>query len=169
MKSCRVFRALALGSFGFLVGVFSNGGALAKAVPEVNLARQELSLPAAPAALIPADLDGDGRKDLLVVTAGPAWGQISEERLEGAIQVLEVVPALFENRLLHSFLADPDGTLRLAAAPLKLPLGVHTLEPGPPGAPALAVTDEGVAAVRLKSKGEGKELVLETTFLDGTS
>ena len=59
--------------------------------PGVSAARKErlelslyqLELPGAPAALVPADLDGDGVRDLAVVIAYTQWDQIAiSERSE---------------------------------------------------------------------------------------
>ena len=108
-----------------------------------------LDLPGPPAALIPADLNGDGLPDLLVPLVYTEYEETVFERLDGMVQVTEVVPTLFDRRELWAWLAHPDGTFQRAGAPLPLPASVHTIEAGPPGFPAVALTDEGVWALRL--------------------
>ena len=109
-----------------------------------------IDLPAAPAAVIPADLDEDGRRDLLIVLAYPDWEEIGEDRVEGVMEVMEVVPALFEKREARAWMAMPEGGYRAVPTPLPLPTSVISAEPGPPGIPVLLLTDDGVSALRLK-------------------
>src|SRR4029079_17256525 len=80
-----------------------------------------LDLPSAPAEIVPADLDGDGRKDLVIVMARTEWGEIGTDRIEGLVQISEVVPALFDKREAIAFLARADGTYARLGAPLELP------------------------------------------------
>ncbi|HYH47755.1 MAG TPA: VCBS repeat-containing protein, partial [Thermoanaerobaculia bacterium] len=136
-----------------------------------------LALPGPPVAVIPADVDGDGRRDLAVAVAVSDWGEIGIEEtvrmddVEGLVEVLTVVPALLDRRELHVFLARPGGSFVAAAPPLPLD-GVLALEPtevaepakaatapAPDAAPAgvapatpalLALTDGGVAGLVLR-------------------
>lgn len=135
-----------------------------------------LELPGAPAVLEAVDLDGDGRRDLVVVVAYSRWEEISiEERaemegVEGLVEVLTVVPALFDRREVWAFLGVAGGGFRRAGEPLDLPTSVLSLEAGPPGMPAVALTDEGISALRLRADGTlGLEPVLvERPVLAGT-
>jgi hypothetical protein len=108
-----------------------------------------LSLPGPPASVLPADLDGDGRKDLVVVVAYGHWIEIGEDRIEGLTMVTEVVPSLVEKREIRAWIARPDGTYRPLASALPLGTDVIAAEPGPPGAPVLLLTDAGLASLRL--------------------
>lgn len=126
------------------------------------LERLELSLPGVPSAVVPADLDGDGNSDLLVVVAFTQWGQISEDRIQDMVQLIEVVPALFERREARGWLGDGKGGYRPLPAPMPLPQSVLSVEPGGKGLPALALTDDGVAAFRVTDVDGNPTLSLET-------
>jgi hypothetical protein len=149
--------------------------ALVGPAPEASAAgldfrEQSLHLPGAPAALVPADLDGDGLQDLAVVVVYTEWDQIGVEELtemdqvEGLVEVLTIVPVLFDRREVRAFLGRPGGGLEPAGEPLPLPLSVLTLEPGPPGIPALALTDDGASALRFDR--EAGALVFEPLLSD---
>jgi hypothetical protein len=138
----------------------------AEAAERLRLEHQGLRLPGPPARLLPADLDGDGRVELLALVAYTEWEEIGIDRLEGLIQVVDVVPALFDRRQLHMFEADDEGRLREAVPPLPLPEGVTSVMPGPPGAPALALTARSVSAVRLVGRADERRLELEP-LIDG--
>jgi hypothetical protein len=139
----------------FLGALLSGPAVPAEAARPAALAfrEQSLELPGAPAALVPADLDGDGLQDLAVVVVYTEWDQIGiEERtemdeVEGLVEVLTIVPVLFDRREVRAYLGRPGGGFELAGEPLALPLSVLSLEPGPPGIPALALTDEGASAL----------------------
>ena len=139
---------------------------------ELQLELTRLALPGKPARILNADLDGDGRRDLVVVVAYSNWGQIgvSEttqmDEVEGLVETLTVVPALFDRRELHVFLADPrqPGAFLPIAAPLELPTTVAALENGPTGLPVVALTDEGLAVLRLDGQGAAAKARLEPYF-----
>ncbi|HLE84230.1 MAG TPA: VCBS repeat-containing protein [Thermoanaerobaculia bacterium] len=137
--------------FGLLSGPAIAAGAARPAA--LSFREQSLELPGAPAALVPADLDGDGLLDLAVVVVYTEWDQIGiEERtemdeVEGLVEVLTIVPVLFDRREIRAYLGRPGGGFEAAGEPLALPLSVLSLEPGPPGIPALALTDEGASAL----------------------
>ncbi|HZN55070.1 MAG TPA: VCBS repeat-containing protein [Candidatus Polarisedimenticolaceae bacterium] len=136
-------------------------GRTAGAPRELALRRVALDLPGPPAIVVPADLDGDGRRDLLVIVAYTRWGSVSTDRIEDAVAVTEVVPALFDVREARAFLAQPGGGFRAAATPLALPLEVLSAEPGPASHPVIAVTDDGLSEIRFTRQGEKETLALE--------
>jgi hypothetical protein len=135
---------------------------------------QALFLPGPPSAIVPADVDGDGRLDLAVAVAVTRWDQISVEEsmkmddVDGLVEVLTVIPALLEKRELRVFLGRPGG---YAPEPLTLELDatVLSIEAGPPGAPVIALTDSGLSALRLQSGALSWEpLFEERSLLSGT-
>lgn len=143
----------------------------------LSFREQSLELPGAPAALVPADLDGDGLLDLAVVVVYTEWDQIGiEERtemdeVEGLVEVLTIVPVLFDRREVRAYLGRPGGGFEPAGEPLALPLSVLSLEPGPPGIPALALTDEGASALvfdRAAGKLAFEPLIADPPVLGGT-
>ncbi len=96
------------------------------AAAPIRLGHQRLDLGGAPAALFSVDLDRDGRRDLALVVASTEWGQIGIEEMQqvdelGAyVEVLTVVPALFDRRELVVHLGIAAG--RFAAEPVRLEL-----------------------------------------------
>lgn len=135
----------------------------------IDLRRVVVDLPALPASIVPADLDGDGRTDLVVVTDFAEVGEIGEDRFEGRMQVSTVVPALFDRREVRGWLATETGGYRATEA-LDLPRSAHSLEAGPPGWPALAVTDDGLSVLRVGDDGglSLEPVVERRTALAGT-
>jgi len=119
-----------------------------------------LDLPGAPAKVIPEDLDGDGRTDLLVVLAYAEIEEIGEDRFEGLVQISTVIPAVFDRREVRAYLATDDGEYRHAGS-LELPPSVLSLEGGLPGAAAVAVTDEGLSVLRFAPGAERASLRLD--------
>src|SRR5262245_10142584 len=61
----------------------------------LGLRHVAIDLPGAPAEILHADLDGDGRQELAIVIARTQWGEVGTDRIEGMMQISEVVPALF--------------------------------------------------------------------------
>ena len=133
----------------------------------IRLERAQISLPGAPASILATDLNGDGHRDLAIVVAFTTWDQqtieesVELDEVEGLIEMMTVVPALADRRELHVFLADDsDGTEPFRPlAPLTLDLSVITLGLGPPGEPLFALTDDGLAGVRLDGSGSSVEIV----------
>jgi FG-GAP-like repeat len=123
------------------------------------LRRVDLDLPGPPAAIVATDLDHDGRVDLLVVVAYTKWGSIAQDRVEDAIAVTEVVPALFQKREALAFLAGPGGVFRAISA-LPLPPAVVAVGAGPAAHPAVALADDGVSEIALDTKADPPALVL---------
>jgi hypothetical protein len=132
---------------------------LLQAASPLALHRVELELPGAPAAVVPTDLDGDGDLDLAMLVAWTEWGQLSvEERttfsgIEGLVEMLTIVPSLFDRRELRAYLAEGAGQYRLSGPPLEAPADLLALDAGPPGAPLVALTDGGAVAYRLDAAG----------------
>lgn len=126
-----------------------------------------LDLPGAPATVIATDLDGDGRSDLAVVVAITEWDQIGTtestrlDEVEGLVEVLTIVPALLDRRELHVFRGRPEGGFATSAPPLVLEPRVLSIEAGPPGVPLIALTDDGLEAIRLETVGESPQLRFE--------
>jgi hypothetical protein len=100
--------------------------------------------------MVPADMDGDGREDLVLAVAYSTWDRLSVTRIEDLVEVTTIVPVLYDRREARVYLAGPDG-YRLAGPPLDLPSSVIALEAGPPGLPVLALTEAGVSVLRLGS------------------
>lgn len=119
---------------------------------------QSLSLPGAPAAVVSADLDGDGRRDLVVVAAYNQWDEIAitesstMDDVQGLVDVMTIVPAVIDRRELRVYRAQGDGTYAPPRT-MALPLSVLSLEAGPPGTPGVALTDEGASVLRLDADG----------------
>jgi hypothetical protein len=127
---------------------------------ELGLRRSSLDLPAPPVSIVSADLNRDGRRDLVVVLAYAEWSSIAEDRIEGAVQVTEVVPALFDRREARLYLAAADGTYRETGPPLPLSTSVFSVEAGPSSFPAIAITEDGLSAFRLMEDETGAGLRL---------
>lgn len=130
---------------------------------KLALRAESVELPGAPSAVVAADVDGDGLRDLAVVLAFTGWGEIGVQEsvkmddIEGLVEVLNVIPALVDRRELRVFLGRPGGGFDPAARSLALEPSVLSLEEGPPGTPVLALTDDGISVLRLR----GAELALE--------
>jgi hypothetical protein len=133
-------------------GALVLSGAAALAAP-IEFRRQRLALDGAPAAQLLADVDRDGRRDLVLVTVATDWGEIGVDELQQIdetgtyVEVLTVVPALFERRGLAVHRALEDGQFAETAWRLDLPEDVHALLAGPSSAPLLAWTAAGVSEV----------------------
>jgi hypothetical protein len=137
--------------------------ALLVAVSASHAARREslalrhvtLDLPGPPAKVIPADLDGDGRMDLVVVVVYTEIEEIGEDRIENMIQISRVIPYLYDRREARAYLATADGGYELAGEPVVLPSSTLHMEPGPAGAGVIALTDEGISTLRFEAAASG--------------
>src|SRR6185436_6491614 len=115
-----------------------------------------LPLPGAPSAVVAADVDGDGLRDLAVVVAYTRWGEIeiSEsakmDDIEGLTEVLTVIPSLMERREIRVFPGRPGGGFGPGSMALPIDTSVLTVEAGPPGLPVVAMTDGGLSVLRMK-------------------
>ena len=144
-----------------VIALLAATAATARENRSLALRHVAVDLPGAPAAIVSADLDGDGRKDLLVVVAYTDWGSFGDDRIEGLVQVAEVVPALFDRREARAYLATEEGGYQPAGEPFELPVSVLAVEAGPPGAPVVALSDEGIERFRFVRDEKGARLVLE--------
>lgn len=142
---------------------------------KLALRAESLELPGAPSAVVAADVDGDGLRDLAVVLAFTHWGEIGIEEsvqmddVEGLVEVLTVIPALVDRRELRVFLGRPGGGFDPAPRSMAIEPSVLSLEAGPPGAPVVALTDEGLSALRLRDGALAFEpLIQERPVLAGT-
>jgi len=141
----------------------------------LELRHVALDLPGPPARVLPTDLNGDGRTDLVVVVAYTEIQQIGENRIEDMIEFTRVIPTLFDRRQARAYLATPTGDLVLSEPPLELPVSVLSLELDAPGGGLVALTDDGIARVRFDpSRDDGESalrlepLVEQRSVLSGT-
>src|SRR6185436_7706794 len=115
-----------------------------------------LPLPGAPSAVVTADVDGDGLRDLAVVVAYTRWGEIEitestrMDDVEGLTEVLTVIPSLVERREIRVFPGRPGGGFGPGSMALPIDTSVLTVEAGPPGLPVVAMTDGGLSVLRMK-------------------
>jgi hypothetical protein len=142
---------------------------------KLALRAESLELPGAPSAVVAADVNGDGLRDLAVVIAFTRWGEVGIEEsvkmddIEGLVEVLTVIPSLVDRRELRVFLGRPGGGFDPASRSMTLEPSVLSLEAGPPGAPVVALTDEGLSALRLRDGNLAFEpLIEERPVLAGT-
>ncbi len=137
----------------------------------LGLRHVALDLPGPPSKVIPRDLDGDGRQDLLVVLAYSLIEEQGEYTIEEMVQIATVIPLLLDRRELRAYRATPDGDYVLAAK-VELPSSVLHLEAGPPEMGVLALTDEGVARLRFDAAAEPplwfEPLIDDAPILAGT-
>jgi hypothetical protein len=126
-----------------------------------------LPLPGAPSAVVAADVDGDGLRDLAVVVAYTRWGEIEitestrMDDIEGLTEVLTVIPSLVEHREIRVFPGRPGGGFGPGSVGLPIDMSFLTVEAGPPGLPVVAMTDGGLSILRMKP---GPELSWETVL-----
>lgn len=142
---------------------------------KLALRAESLELPGAPSAVVAADVDGDGLRDLAVVLAFTHWGEIGIEEsvqmddVEGLVEVLTVIPALVDRRELRVFPGRPGGGFEPSPRSMAIEPSVLSLEAGPPGAPVVALTDEGLSALRVRDGALAFEpLIQERPVLAGT-
>lgn len=163
------------GAWWLLLGLLAEPGAAARDRASGFFA-QTLSLPGIPAAVRPADMDGDGRNDLVVLVAYTGWtthSELTTERfddVEGLVEVMSVVDELVERRELRVYPAAPDAAgFGPQRAALDLDRSIHALATGHPAEPLIALTDDGAAAVRLVAGDRGAALTLTPLVSGATS
>ena len=88
------------------------------------------------------------------------------DQVEGLVEVLTIVPVLLDRREVRAYLGQPEGGFAAAGEPLQLPLSILRLEAGPPGVPALALTDDGVERPPLRPAADGGGLRFEPVIDD---
>lgn len=130
------------------------------------LKRQTLDLPGPPSKVLSTDVNRDGLSDLVVVVAYTERHQIGIDRVEGMVQLTEVIPAIFDHREVRLFPGVPGGGYRTEGYALELPFTVHSMEQGPEGSPIVAVTDDGLAEIVLGISDDGPTLELREIFRD---
>lgn len=144
----------------------------AAAREKLDLRYVPLPLPGAPAAIVPADVDGDGLQDLAVVVAYTRWGQIEIQEsttmddVAGLVDVLTVIPSLIERREVRVFRGKPDGGFGPGSLAVPIDTSVLTVEAGPPGLPVVAMTDGGLSVLRMREGASGPELSWEPVFAE---
>ncbi len=121
----------------------------------------QLSLPGVPAVMVPADLDGDGLEDLVVVVVYNEWGTVTSfeqaqfDEVEGLVEVMNVVSAVIDRRELWVYPGLAGGSGFGPPLPaLDLDTSIRALQamPSPSGGREevlIALTDNGLAAIRL--------------------
>jgi hypothetical protein len=144
----------------------ATGTVLAARGERLALRRVALDLPGPPSKVIPRDLDGDNRLDLVVVVAYTEIEQISEERVEDLVQITTVIPAAFDRREVWAYLGTDDGGYEPAGAPAEMPTSVLHLEPGPEGLGIVALTDDGLSRLRYDPNADGPVLTFEPVIED---
>ncbi len=174
MTSVRASLAFAV---ALLAGGLSTAGRLAASPAQLALTHQRLELPGVPVQTFAVDLDRDGRRDLAVVVAMTSWGEVGFEEPMAAgedgtmVDVLTVIPAVLDRRELLVFFGGVGPGFAAEAVRFELPPTVHAIEAGPPAAPLVAWTDDGVAEIALTQE-RGLALVpriSEPTLLAGSA
>ncbi len=133
----------------------------------LELRQISINLPGSPAMILHPDLNSDGRRDLVVMVVYTEWDQLTVEEstemdgIEGLMEIMTIVPALADRRELHVFLGQADGAY-MAVPHLPIERDILALENGPSAAPVIAITDTGLAALRL----DGEHLSFEPLFDD---
>jgi hypothetical protein len=162
-------RAL-LSSALLLSALLSPARPAATAREKLELRYLPLPLPGAPSAVVAADVDGDGQRDLVVVVAYTRWGQteieesVTMDDVEGLVEVLTVIPSLVERREVRVFPGRLDGGFGPGSLALPIDASILTVEAGPPGVPVVAMSDDGLSALRMRTGATGPELSWERLF-----
>lgn len=135
-----------------LLSALGSGGAHAARAEKLAVSRVVLDLPGPPAEILSTDLDHDGREDLLLVVAYTEWDRVTYDRVEDAVMITNVVPALFERREVRAFLTTDEGPFHRPLPPLDISSGVLAVVEGPPATGPLFLTGGGVSTLRLRTR-----------------
>ena len=125
-----------------------------------------VELPGAPSLVLPADVDRDGRLDLVVVVAYTEWDQIDIQEVsemqgvEGLVEVLTVIPALTDRRELWVFRSTGEGRYESLAEPLPLDLSTLSMAATEDGSQVVALTDRGASLLQFKTEASKPRLEL---------
>lgn len=120
----------------------------------LELHHQRLRLPGPPALVLPTDLNGDGRLDLFVLLVYTEVETMNFDRFEDMMQISTVIPALFDRRQGRAFIARPDGSYDTDGIPVEIPPSILSIVAASAVAPLLALTDEGVSALRFNAAAD---------------
>ena len=134
-------------------------GSLEARREKLALRHLTLDLPGPPAKVIPVDVDGDGRRDLVVVVAYTEIEEIGDSRLEGMVEFTTVIPAVFDRREVRVYLAR--GARYAPALALELPADVLHMEAAAGSAGVIALTDAGLSRLEYDPSGETAVLSLQ--------
>jgi hypothetical protein len=136
-----------------------------------GFSHQTLELPGIPAAVIPADINGDAVDDLVVMVAYTEWGSKSEfeqtsfKDIEGLVEVMTVVPALLDHRELRVYSRRATSEIfDTTFSAVELTASTHALQTGHPKTPLVAITDQGAAAVSLSAAVDAGRLDLSSVL-----
>jgi hypothetical protein len=123
---------------------------------DLLLEQFSVELPGVPSLVLPADVDRDGRFDLVVVVAYTEWDQIDIQEVsemqgvEGLVEILTVIPALTDRRELWVFRSTGDGGYEPLADPLPLELSTLSLAATEDGSRVVALTDRGASLLQFR-------------------
>ena len=165
MKHRSTLAQLRFGWLLWLALAFSATGLSAK---EAGFSHFSLALPGIPAAMIPAEVNGDDLQDLAVVVAYTDWEDVTTveethfDGIEGMVEVMNIVSSLIDHRELRIYPGLAEGGYGSALPPLELDTSIHALAAGHPSLPLVAITDSGVAAVRFEASNQAAPLSIET-------
>ncbi len=108
--------------------------------------------------MISADLDGDGRRDLIVVVAYNQWDEVAitesstMDDVQGLVETMTIVPSVIDRRECGSIARVRTARTRRRGSSLCLSR-CWRWRPDRGGRPVVALTDDGVSALRLEGAG----------------
>ncbi len=147
-------------SFGIVFVCASMMTCVAWAQDALDLRLVQLELPGPPVEIFASDLDDDTFGDLLLVVAYTTWDQIAvsetieDDEVEGLIEMMTVVPALADRRVIYFVKGRAEGGFTAPSAGTPVPPHIVAFVAGPSSAPILALDDEGLLAVRWEKVAE---------------
>ncbi len=146
---------------GMCLCLLAGAGPAFAGTPALPVRHIVLDLPGPPASIVPADLNEDGRMDLVVAVLYSEYEELEFEQALGFVQITEIVPALFERRQLRAWLRQPDDSYVPAGPPMEMPPSLLAVEAGAGGTPLIALTDEGVSRLQLSGPAGSAVFVME--------